>query len=165
MTGSLGFKVLENETEDQFFSLELGVYVTPPDERTIVLPYHRMKAALFTSTGNEVFQLDRFRVEIEAPHVDALHYGPRLPFILPTRSEVIIAGPGRMTLVATGEGEVADVEAIQRSCEARFLIRLATNDQGLTIRQRFTKARLPGEYALRWRASFGPARMPLPSGL
>jgi hypothetical protein len=153
--------------ENQELDLELNVYITPTNDGTIVLPFHKMKAALFANDGTETFQFQQCSGDTDIDLARVGEARPRRPaHVEASSSEISVYGPGRATLRATGYGSYVDVESIGKSCEIRFQVRTAIGDVPVTLRQHFSRmgqGETREEYE--WRATWRANLLPRPSGL
>jgi hypothetical protein len=144
----------------------LTIYITPQTDGTVVLPYHRMKAALFSPSGQEIFEFDEF-----SGAVSRRSHGDDEPtlesnLIRCTDSEVIVSGPGNVVLKAEGAGDWVDTAEIQRSCEVRFLVSSTGDSAGTKLRQTFTRVHSEAPDEATWVATWSPVSfLPRPSGL
>lgn len=160
--GSLLFREHDREYSPLWFRLELTLYVTPQDERAVVLPYHRMKAAVFSATGREIFEFDEFSGLNTGNHIgSSSHTGQ----IRVTDSEIIVHGPGNVVLTAEGSGDWVEVSEIEKVCEIRMLIRPAGDVPETKISHEFTRVQADPPNQAVWVAMFGFSWLPRPSGL
>jgi len=165
--GTLRHRIIGTEVSSLTFALELMIYITPQSSDTVVLPYHRMKSALFAPSGKEVFEFDDFSGSIpRRQRPDEEPSSEAAGLIRVTDSEVIVSGPGNVVLKATGAGDWVETDEIEESCEVRFLVRPAGGVAETKLRQTFTRvqSRAPDEST--WLATWGPVSfLPEPSGL
>jgi hypothetical protein len=165
-SGRLQHRVLDSPVSSLTFSLELDVYLVPHSRHEIAFPFHKMKSALFTEEGTEVFEFDEFSAKPPRQTSGRSAWQSRAPNIAATATELIVGGPGGIVLVAKGTGDWINVDAIARHCEVRFRLELAGDRVGATLRQRFVATSPEGEASLTWRATHGRASfLPKPSGL
>ena len=159
--GSLQYQVFDREFEPLHFVLELTIYVTPANDRTLVLPYHRMKAAVFSQSEKEIFEFDTF-VGVNTDTEIAFHSG----HVRVTSSEAILTGPGQLVLRAEGSGDWIETGDIEQSCQLRFLIRPAGDVAATKIVHPFARIRTETPNQATWVATFGAVSLlPRPSGL
>jgi hypothetical protein len=157
----------DEEFEDLYFELELDVYVTPQNDRSTVLPFYKMKAAIFAKDGTEIFQFRECHADTEIELVRVGDARPRRPpHLEATTGELIVYGPGRAKLFAKGAGQIVDVAKIEKSCEIRYQVRSASGDAPVTLRQHFSRmTREEPEHELVWRATWPASLIPRGSGL
>lgn len=144
------------------FSLQLEVYITPQREGTVVFPYHRMKSALFAPDGTEVFEFETLFALVDDPNPK---YVRRTPNIDATGSELIVAGPGRAELHGLGDGEIVDVDLIEKTCEVRFRLETAVGGLSQVIRKKLAHVASAERGHNTWRALWPMTLLPRSSGL
>jgi hypothetical protein len=137
-SGRLALKLSPSDIAPFVFSIWLELYVTPSDDRMVVLPFHRMRGSFRPHRRMNAVEFDHFAADIRTGPLRApAAPPPRAPHIDATSDEVIITGPGRFRLRASGRSESFDESWLKDDYYVDLTLGLAGQTTSMSLREYF----------------------------
>lgn len=98
------------------FRLVLSLYLAPADERRVVMPFHRMNGVILTNRNEALVELDAFGVDLKYGYGWTPGEDVDGPHVKSTEDEVIVTGPCRLRLLASGSEKPFDSDDLRDDC-------------------------------------------------